>query len=141
MTAPLHRADVTAAFVTAAEASTLPVGDGRVPNPQPAPNKAYLIVYELPGVYRDSDAEGLQDGAEMPYQVTGVGQLRDQATMAADKARDVLTAAALQALLGSTWRVAVCESTGPAPAVAQRGTRAELFNAPETYTVVVYRAG
>lgn len=141
MTDPLHRADVTAAFLTCAAASGLDVGDGRVPNPQPAPGEPYLIAYELPGLYRDSDAEGWQDGAELDYQLTAVGVRRDQALAAADKARPHITSAALQTALGSGYRVARCESTGPAAATAQRGTRAELFNAPETYTVVVYRAG
>jgi hypothetical protein len=118
----------------------LPVGDGRPPDPLPDPDDAYLVLSEMPGVFRDADAHDLFGGASLPYQLTAVGKLRDQCAAAADWARGIFTQAALQAALDALTApahlsVASCASDGPG-ATEPRGA---MFNTPETYTVAVFR--
>lgn len=140
MSTPHARNPVTLAMLTVLRTCGLEVGDGIAPAPadgQLAPAKPYLILYELPGRFLTSDAEGDSDGPSYDYQLTAVGERRDQATRALDRARAVVTRPALEAALGAP--VAACDISGLGGATGgdQRGG---VVTAADTCTVVVFRS-
>lgn len=83
------RRTVTAAFVSLAAATGLPVGDHTAP--VEVAGKPWAIVYSISGGgLLDSNLAALEEGMDLIYQVTSVGRRRDQAEWLADRTRGVV---------------------------------------------------
>ena len=85
MSLPVVR-DHTDAVLTALEALGLEVGDAVAPNADPP----YVVVYPIPGGGSTGTLAAQHDDAILVYQVTCVGNSREQAEWLADKALELL---------------------------------------------------
>jgi hypothetical protein len=81
--------ELTNALINILEADGLTVGDGIAPDATPP----YVVVYGQPDDGRTGTGSDPYADVRHSYQVTSVGQYRDQAEWAADKTRAALHAA------------------------------------------------
>lgn len=77
----------TNAILTALATTSLDVGDGKAPSPAALP---YLVLYDVGAVERDGPMNDQNADAVLAYQVTAVGETREQAAGAREAARTAL---------------------------------------------------
>ncbi len=101
MTVPVAAAHA-AALVTVLQTTGRPVGDGVAPAGSPP----YSILWDLPGGALDGPVGDPNADLDMPFQVTCVGRVADEARRMADKVRLALLTSAVVVSGRAVMRVA-----------------------------------
>ena len=89
MPLPLKQKHTDAVIAKLAGTSGFSTFDSNAPAPEDRPEK-YVVVYPIPGGSRGGTLAGPFDDAEIVYQVTCVGQTRQQAEWVRDKVEAAL---------------------------------------------------
>lgn len=129
MTHPDTRLATDSIVAHLASETGLDVGDGIAPADTTRP---YLVVYRIGAFNTDGPLRGASEDQWAQYQVTAVGDTREQAEWALGKTRTAILDAAITPPSGYTWGKAPIIDEGPS-------TRDDSFQPPLFYAVETYR--
>lgn len=113
-------------------ANTMKVGDGTDPNHE----RPYLVVTTIPGGRYEGPLDDTNADADIRIQVTGIGDTREQADWACDKAKAALTKAALDTeLAGDSRKVLTVDLVLEFGARDERGMTQPTFVGFDQYQI------